>query len=262
MRWHAVDLGEVRAGTLGRARVELENAGTAAWRWLGDQGVRLGYHWLDDLGNPIDWDGLRTVFPTAVARGQRIAVDAFVRGPIPPGRYRIGFDVVDETRAWFSEVGNPMLEQEVDVGPRIERRLAVRGGDADALAAQEEPLVAEEEAAALAYLGEGVAPPPEWSRLVLDAHQEGYAFVAGSIAVGGGLLSRRAPELAPYAPGRGRIPGFSHPLVCPSVVVGMAIDWLAPVAGLPALRPPAAEPWVYDGRICVTARRRSGRRRA
>jgi hypothetical protein len=30
---------------------------------------------------------------------------------------------------------------------------------------------------------------------------------------------------------------------------------MEPVAGLPALRPPAEEPWIYDGRIVVRLKR-------
>jgi hypothetical protein len=121
--------------------------------------------------------------------------------------------------------------------------------------------VPEEQAAAVAYLGEGVAPPPDWSRRVLDAHEEGYAVVAGSIAWPTGLLRRRPRVLDPYAPGPGRVPGFPFPLLCPSLVRGVEVQWTDEVLGLPAARPPADEPWVYDGRIAIRARPRSGRRR-
>ena len=54
-RWLGYELEPPQAGTLTRARVELENAGSAPWRNL-----NLSYHWLDERGNPIVWDGLRT----------------------------------------------------------------------------------------------------------------------------------------------------------------------------------------------------------
>ena len=59
----------IRAGEPAVARVLLENAGSAPWRSRGREGVQLGSHWLDPLGNPIVWDG---------------AADG-VRGPGPPG---------------------------------------------------------------------------------------------------------------------------------------------------------------------------------
>jgi hypothetical protein len=45
-------------------RVELENAGDTPWR---DDRFTVSYHWLDELGNAIVWDGLRTPLPAPVA---------------------------------------------------------------------------------------------------------------------------------------------------------------------------------------------------
>jgi len=259
VRWDGFELVEVRAGALTSAAVELANAGTAAWRSRGAAGVLLAYHWLDEQGNPIVWDGVRTALERGVEPGDRLRAEIAIRGPIPPGRYRLAVDLVDEGRTWFAELGNSALEVVCDVAPRIPRALAARGGDPDALAAQEEPLVPEQEAAAVAYLADGVAPAPDWSRRVLDAHAEGYAIVGGSVQAETGLLRRAPREIEPYTAGSGRIPGFPHPLVCPSAVVGVNLDWIDEIAGLPAARPPDVEPWLYDGRI--RARLRSGRRR-
>src|SRR5262245_39106790 len=54
VRWVAYDLEPPQAGKVGTAAVELENAGAEPWR-----GLALAYHWLDELGNAIHWDGLR-----------------------------------------------------------------------------------------------------------------------------------------------------------------------------------------------------------
>jgi hypothetical protein len=260
VRWLDLELPSIRAGATATAVVELENVGTAEWRSAGEpRGVHLAYHWLDDLGNPIVWDGLRSSLGQPVPPGERLRAQLVIRGPIPPGGYRLHIDLVDEGRAWFAEFGNTPLEAACDVLPRIPRALAVRGGDRDALAAQDEPLVPEDDAAAVAFLAEGVAPAPDWSRRVLDAHQEGYAVVAGSVEVHDRFLRRSPKELEPYAPGTGRIPTFPHPLVCPSAVKGVDLDWTDDVAGLPAARPPSDEAWLYDGRI--RARLRSGRPR-
>ena len=87
------------------------------------------------------------------------------------------------------------------------------------------------------------------------AHAEGYAVVAGAIAWEGGLLHRRPKALAPYVPGPGRMPGFPHPLLCPSVLPGVELLALPEVDGLPAFAapPPESEPWVYDGRVVLVA---------
>src|SRR5690349_6058979 len=115
VRWHDWELGDVRAGAVTSARVELENAGTVVW----NSEIRLGYHWLDDRGNPLVWDGERTPLPQ-LAPGERAEVHARVRGPIPPGRYGFAFDLVAELRAWFSELGGEELRTVVDVAPRDE----------------------------------------------------------------------------------------------------------------------------------------------
>jgi hypothetical protein len=260
VRWRAYELGEQRAGALGTARLAIENAGSAAWPPNGPHRVCVSYHWLDELGNPIVWDGLWTALPRPVAPGETVETDLAVRGPTPPGRYRLAFDLVADDRLWLTEVGNRPLERDVEVRPRIATRaLAVLGADEGALEGLEEPVVAPDEAAAIAHLAPGCVPAPDWSRRLLDAHEEGFAAVGGSIDAATGLLRRTPRELEPWAPGPGRVPGFAHPLLCPSVVRELEPDWLGPVAGLPAVDPPAEEPWLYDGRI--TIRLRSGRRR-
>jgi hypothetical protein len=204
VRWHAYELGTVQAGAVSRARVVVENAGTAVWRDL-----NVSYHWLDDRGNPIVWDGIRLALNAAP--GERVERDLDVRGPIPPGRYRLAFDLVDEHRFWLAELGNFSPELEVDVAPRDAAGAHLYGadGDRDQIAA---------------------------------AHREGYAAVGGSID-----MRRRPRELEPYQPGGGRNPAFGHPLVCPSLLPPLEPN--DEVAGLPAWRPEGDEPWIYDARI-------------
>jgi hypothetical protein len=256
VRWLAYELEEPRAGVTGRVRLRLQNAGSAPWRSRGREGVQLSYHWLDPLGNPIVWDGPRTAFPRAVAPGEDVELDAVVRAPRPPGSYRLAFDLVEELRFWFQEVGSAPLDLPLDVRPRIsERRLGVElHGDSDpeteaALAAQEEPLVSEG-AVALAHLVAGALPAPDWSRRVLDAHEEGYAAVGGAIEAESRGDRRR---LAPWAPGGGRNPRFERPLLLPSLLDGLEPET---VEGLPAY---SGSDSLFDGRAVVRLRSRSGR---
>jgi Ig-like domain-containing protein len=229
VHWIATPQVAPEAGAAHAVTVRVANAGAVAWR----DGVKVSYHWLDDRGNPIVWDGIRTDAP-ALAPGEEAEVTARVRAPIPPGRYRLAFDMVAENRAWFSELGSGMLDLDLDVAPRT--------GEPNA------------------ELPEGAEPAPGWRETVAAAHADGYAVVAGSIEWHGGLLHRRPRALAPYARGAGRVPGFDAPLLCPSVLPGVELERLEDVAGLPAYAAPREEPWIYDGRAVVTVRPRSGRR--
>jgi len=215
VRWLAYELEPSQAGALAGATVELENAGTESWR-----GVLLSYHWLDELGNAIDWDGLRTPLPR-LEPGARTEVTARVRAPMPPGRYRLAFDLVVENLCWLSEVGNDMLPADVDVGPR-------------------------DASGAVAHLPSEVVPADDWHAFVRSAHGEGFAAV-------GGAIESRERELRPYRAGGGRNPSFAMPLVCPSLLPPLEPN--CEVAGLPAWRPEGDEPWIYDGRIRARLRR-------
>ena len=244
VRWLGYQLPELRAGTTGKLRVRARNAGSATWRSRGEAGVQASYHWLDPLGNAIVWDGPRTAFERTVEPGAEVELELELRAPQPPGRYRLAIDLLEEFRYWFAEVGSSPLELDVDVRPRIDdRRLAVvvhGGGNAateGALAAQEEPPV-EAGAVAVAHLVAGALPAPDWTTRILDAHAEGFAAVGGSVET-------REKALRPWAPGGGRNPGFAHPLLFPSLLVGLEP---AEHAGLPAYVP-GADPWIFDGRI-------------
>ncbi|HLF00089.1 MAG TPA: hypothetical protein VI540_09345 [Gaiellaceae bacterium] len=256
VRWLAFELEPPRAGVTGRARLALENAGSAPWRSRGREGVQLTYHWLDPLGNPIVWDGIRTPFQRAVEPGRSVELDVPVAAPRPPGSYRLAFDLVEEHRFWFQEIGSAPLEIPIEVRPRIaERRLGamVHGGsdpETDAaLAAQEEPLVTEN-ALVVAHLVPGALPTPEWSRLVLDAHEEGYAAVGPAIEP---AARRERRQLAPWAPGGGRNPRFDHVLLLPSVLEGTEVG---SDHGLPAY---LGGDGLFEGRAVIRLRPRSGR---
>jgi hypothetical protein len=234
VRWGAAPETAPQAGAVERVEVTLENAGTITW----SDGINVAYHWLDGRDNAIVWDGYRTAAPR-LEPGEHATVPVDVRAPIPPGPYRLAFDVVAEGRAWFSELGSAMLTCDLQVAQRD-------GEPAAALPAD-------------------VEPAPDWAERILAAHKEGYGVVAGAVAWDGGLLHPRPRSLAAYEPGPGRIPGFGAPLLCPSVLPGIQLEPLGEVAGLPAFAapPPGGEPWIYDGRIVVRvvvkARRRSGR---
>lgn len=229
VRWHAFEHTPVQAGAPQTATVEVENAGSATWRTRGhEDGIFLAYHWLDERGNPIVWDGTRTPLERAVGPGEILHQTMRLRGPIPPGRYRLAVDLLEEHRFWLAELGNACHDEEVEVGPR-------------------------DGSGARAFLAEGAVPATDWHEHAAALHAEGYAAVGGAVELPGGRLRRRRPpELEPYAAGGGRHPRFPHPLVCPSLLPPLEPN--CEVAGLPAYAPDEEEPWMFDGRLIVRLR--------
>jgi hypothetical protein len=223
-RWLAVTHEPVQAGTLFAVQVEVANDGSAPWRTRGhEDGLFLSYHWLDERGNPIVWDGRRTTLERVVAPGETLAQPLAVRAPIPPGRYRLALDFVEEHRFWLAELGNAPYVELVDVAVRDVSGARVYGAE----------------------------PDDAWLAAAAALHREGYSAVGGAIDARG---------FADYAPGGGRHPGFPHPLVCPSLLPGLEPN--TEVAGLPAYAPDADEPSMFDGRLVLRLRSRSGRRRS
>jgi hypothetical protein len=220
-RWCSWSLDAPRAGAMTTVRAEVENVGAATW---GDD-IAASYHWLDERGNAIVWDGIRTPLPGVVAPGESVSLEIAVRAPMPPGPYGFALDLVAEHRAWFAELGDEQNPRdEVDVLPRVD---ATKLREAATVHARE--------------------TTPEWERKVLALHAEGYAVVAGAVEPPRRLRRR----LSAWAPGPGRVPGFAHALICPSVLHGVELDRLPEVEGLPAFRPPTEEPWVYDASLVL-----------
>jgi len=82
--------------------VELANNGDAAWDPRA--GYALSYHWLDDTGAVIVWDGARTPLPALLAPGERLQVDAVLEVPLREGRLLLQWDVVQEGVRWLAEI--------------------------------------------------------------------------------------------------------------------------------------------------------------
>ena len=205
-----------------------------AWR----DGIRLAYHWLDERGNPIVWDGERTPLPAARARRARDGRARACARRSRPGRYRFALDLVAEHRAWFSELGSEIAAADVEVLPRDGRR-------------------------ARAELPDWVEPAPDWDERVAAAHAEGYAVVAGAIewlgglAAAGGRARSRRTSRARAGSRASRIRCSARPCSTGSSSSGSPTS-----QGCPAFAAPADEPWLYDGRIVLRAqpRRRASAR--
>jgi hypothetical protein len=87
--------------------VEVTNTGRVPWDSTDNPPVLFSYHWFGADGDRVvAFDGERTEFPKAVAPGETVTVQAFVRAPEQTGTYQLEWDVVQEGLLWFSTEPN------------------------------------------------------------------------------------------------------------------------------------------------------------
>jgi SAM-dependent methyltransferase len=89
--------------------VKLQNTSQITWPSLGAPDARfqvfLGNHWYDRKGKLITQDDGRVPLPSDVKPGEEIELTVPVVTPRAPGKYALGFDLVQEEVAWFKEKG-------------------------------------------------------------------------------------------------------------------------------------------------------------
>lgn len=95
--------------------VDLRNIGTESWNGVGDNPVRLSYHWFKE-GDLILWDGYRTELPFEILPGEKLSIDVNVKTPLDPGRYSLVIDPVKEYVTWFEAGGSQPLVVNVTIG--------------------------------------------------------------------------------------------------------------------------------------------------
>ncbi|MEX1309171.1 MAG: LTA synthase family protein [Candidatus Sulfomarinibacteraceae bacterium] len=96
--------------------LEIGNRGSETWS--GDRGFAVAYHWFDDDGRVVVWDGARTPLTVPVPAGESRIVDATLVAPRRSGTYRLQWDVVQEGELWVSQVDpTPVAAWSVTVRP-------------------------------------------------------------------------------------------------------------------------------------------------
>jgi hypothetical protein len=98
----AAPIPALQAGQWITVPVTLHNDGLMTWEAAGVLPIHLGYHWMSATEDTyLDFDGARTPLPHDIAPGETVSVDALVRTPEEPGRYRLQWDMVHENVTWF-----------------------------------------------------------------------------------------------------------------------------------------------------------------
>jgi SAM-dependent methyltransferase len=101
---------EARPGEHIVGSLALTNEGWENWSSHSEAGVFTSYHWLDDKGHIVEFEGERTPLPRPLAAGETCEVAIAVCAPAKPGQYRLAIDLVREGVTWFSQAGRPWLE--------------------------------------------------------------------------------------------------------------------------------------------------------
>ncbi|MCH9651615.1 MAG: hypothetical protein K0U98_25540 [Deltaproteobacteria bacterium] len=118
LRWGDISPpGQVRAGDRFFLPVNLANASGEDWPNRGPARVKLSYHWLDEAGETLHFDGLRTELEEVVAAGAEASLEMEIEAPEEPGRYLLELEPVFEHVAWFSQKGAPTQRLTVEVAP-------------------------------------------------------------------------------------------------------------------------------------------------
>jgi len=94
--------------------IALTNEGWETWT-TGANAIFASYHWLDEHGRVVQFDGERTPLPRAIRPGETCDVALAVHAPAEVGRYQLAIDLVREGVTWFSEAGHPWLAQPFEV---------------------------------------------------------------------------------------------------------------------------------------------------
>ena len=93
---------EVMAGRTFRLPVRVRNVSQGPWRDTGAARVQLSYHWLNESGETVVREGLRTTLPHLVEPDQAAAVEIEILAPPRGGRYVLELDAIRERVSWFS----------------------------------------------------------------------------------------------------------------------------------------------------------------
>lgn len=119
LRWGQIVVPDrVVAGREFEIGTRLFNESRHTWKGQGAASIKLSYHWLDEAGIVVEFDGLRTPLPHAVKPGNRLALRQKIQAPEAPGRYILELDPVYEHVAWFSQKNNgKTFRREVWVDP-------------------------------------------------------------------------------------------------------------------------------------------------
>jgi hypothetical protein len=105
------------AGATFSLPIRIKNVGDQTWPSSGPRPVHVSYHWLDESGNMVIFDGLRTPLPQDMRGGDEADLHVSVKAPVSPGAYTLRITLVQENVAWFDSQGLDPLDLPVLIDP-------------------------------------------------------------------------------------------------------------------------------------------------
>ena len=111
----------LEAGQSGTARVEITNLSQSQWEFATTEpdhrgSVRLSYHWYNDSGKVIQWDGESTSLPHDLRPSDSVTVDMRIFAPFEAGTHTLEITLVHEGIGWFDQNGGGSARSSVEVG--------------------------------------------------------------------------------------------------------------------------------------------------
>lgn len=95
----------VRPNSAIKLPVGIKNTSNFFWSPVGSHPTHFSYRWLDSNGKlaVFEGDGDRTPLPYELSPGEALALNAIIRTPNTPGKYKLILTMVQEAVAWFND---------------------------------------------------------------------------------------------------------------------------------------------------------------
>jgi Wzt C-terminal domain/Sulfotransferase family len=115
-------LGDLIANEVFYLTVRLKNASAQAWLSTHQHEIKLSYHLMDQNGNIVLFDGIRTPLPVQeVSINETIFASVRIAAPATTGRYQLILMIMQEKWCWLDEKGfTPALLELNVVAPDLE----------------------------------------------------------------------------------------------------------------------------------------------
>jgi hypothetical protein len=111
--------GSLYAGRPAKIHVIVENLSAMTWVSGEVQPVFACYHWIDQAGNVIIYDGIRSRLPEAILPASRKQVPVSIIPPPVAGDYTLEVTLVHEQVTWMEEDGLTTLRLDLTVDPSL-----------------------------------------------------------------------------------------------------------------------------------------------